>query len=61
MNNPLTLAKEWKNQRSERPKELALSFGEQDSTDILSYSGLEEHSDYLCIDGVFIRTLFVSG
>jgi conjugal transfer ATP-binding protein TraC len=61
MNNPVVLAKEWKKQRDERPKELALSFGEQDDTDVLSYAGLEEQSDYLCIDGIYIRTLFISG
>ena len=61
MNNPVTLAKEWKKQRDERPKELAFSFGEQDSMDILSYAGLEERADYLCIDGVYIRTLYISG
>lgn len=61
MNNPITLAKDWKHQRDERPKELALSFGEQDALDILSYAGLKEQPDYLCIDGIFVRTLFVSG
>lgn len=61
MNNPVTLAKDWKKQRDERPKELALSFGEQDNMDVLSYAGLEEQPDYLCIDGVYIRTLFISG
>jgi type IV secretory pathway VirB4 component len=61
MTNPIVLAKEWKKKRDERPKELALSFGEQDNIDVLSYAGLEEQTDYLCIDGVFIRTLFVSG
>lgn len=60
-NNPITLAKDWKHQRDERPKELALSFGEQDALDILSYAGLKEEPDYLCIDGIFVRTLFVSG
>jgi len=61
MNNPIILAQEWKKQRDKRPKELAFSFGEQDSIDILSYAGLEEQADYLCIDGVYIRTLFISG
>ena len=61
MNNPIVLAKEWKQQRDERPKELAFQFGEQDNIDILSYAGLEERADYLCIDGVYIRTLFISG
>jgi len=61
MNNPVVLAKEWKKQRDERPKELAFQFGEQDNIDILSYAGLEERADYLCIDSVYIRTLFISG
>src|SRR5215213_6450053 len=61
MINPLTTLTEWKKQRDERPKELALTFGEQDQVDALSYEGLEEQQDYLCIDGYYIRTLFVSG
>lgn len=47
--------------RSGRPKEHNLSYGEQDHLDLLSYAGLEEQADYLCIDGVYIRTLFISG
>src|SRR5258708_5720438 len=61
MNNPLAVAKEWKSRRDERPKELALRFGEQDHLDVLSYAGLEENTDYLCIDGQYVRTLYVSG
>ncbi len=61
MNNPINLAKDWKQQRDERPKELALEYGEQDHVDLLSYAGLEEQADYLSIDGVYIRTLFISG
>jgi conjugal transfer ATP-binding protein TraC len=61
MNNPVALAKDWKKSRDERPKELALSFGEQDHIDMLSYAGLEENADYLCIDGQYIRTLYISG
>lgn len=61
MNSPVAIVKDWKKQRDERPKELALSFGEQDHLDLLSYAGLEEKADYLCIDGVYIRTLFISG
>lgn len=44
-----------------KSRELKLTFGEQDALDIMSYAGLEENSDYLCIDGVYIRTLFISG
>lgn len=61
MIEPVAKLIEWKKQRDERPKELALTFGEQDQMDMLSYEGLEEQADYLCIDGQFIRTLFVSG
>lgn len=61
LKKPLARVKAWKKQRDDRPKELALLFGEQDNLDILSYAGLEEQADYLCIDGVYIRTLFVSG
>jgi type IV secretory pathway VirB4 component len=42
-------------------QELSLSFGEQDALDVMSYAGLEEESDYLTIDGVFIRTLYING
>lgn len=61
MNNPVTKVKAWKQERDERPKELALLFGEQDTLDVMSYAGLEEKIDHLCIDGVYIRTLYISG
>jgi conjugal transfer ATP-binding protein TraC len=61
MIEPLTKLAEWKKRRDERPKELAFKFGEEDQTDKLSYEGLEEQADHLCIDSQFIRTLFVSG
>lgn len=44
-----------------KSRELKLTFGEQDALDIMSYAGLEENADYLCIDGVYVRTLFISG
>jgi len=58
---PIDKAKAWKQQRNEKPKELSFAYGEQDQLDMLSYAGLEEQADYLCIDGVYIRTLFISG
>ncbi len=61
MSNPVLIVKEWKTKRDERPKEHEIAFGEQDSIDALSYAGMEEQADCLCIDGVFIRTLFISG
>jgi conjugal transfer ATP-binding protein TraC len=57
----LAKAKAWKQTRDERPKELALEFGDQDPMDIISYAGLEENIDYLLIDGCYMRTLFISG
>jgi conjugal transfer ATP-binding protein TraC len=48
-------------QLEEKQKELSLAFGEQDTLDVLSYAGLEENIDYLCIDGVYMRTLYISG
>ena len=47
--------------RIEKQKELDILFGEQDALDILSYAGLEENIDYLCIDGIYARTLYISG
>lgn len=44
-----------------KKRELKLTFGEQDMLDVISYAGLEENIDYLNIDGVYIRTLFISG
>ena len=58
---PIEKAKAWKQQRDEKPKEMSFAYGEQDQLDMLSYAGLEEQADYLCIDGVYIRTLFISG
>lgn len=50
-----------KQARIDAKKELNLTFGEQDAIDTLSYAGLEENVDYLNIDGVYLRTLFISG
>jgi conjugal transfer ATP-binding protein TraC len=61
MIQPLEKVKKWKNQRDERPKEFALSFGEQDPMDIISYAGMEEQVDYLYVDGQFVRSMYISG
>lgn len=61
MNSPLATIKKRKLSRQAKQKELTVTLGEQDATDILSYAGLEENVDYLCIDGVYIRTLYISG
>lgn len=47
--------------KKDRVNELNLSFGEQDALDVMSYAGLEENVDHLNIDGVYMRTLFISG
>ena len=60
--NPIVMSvKKQQQARIDRQKELDITFGEQDTIDILSYAGLEENVDYLCIDGVFVRTLYISG
>lgn len=51
----------YKQARAEKQKELTLTLGEQDAVDVLSYAGLEESVDHLCIDGVYMRTLYISG
>src|SRR5574338_439273 len=57
----MTPIKKRRQARIDRQKELTIAFGEQDAIDTLSYAGLEENVDYLCIDGVYIRTLYISG
>lgn len=52
---------DWKQRRADKPKQHDLSYGEQDGVDLISYAGLEEQSTYLVIDGIYIRTLFISG
>lgn len=50
-----------KAEREEKKREISLSFAAQDSMDILSYSGLEEHSKYLVIDGRYVKTISIAG
>ncbi|OIP86300.1 hypothetical protein AUK57_00815 [Candidatus Saccharibacteria bacterium CG2_30_41_52] len=47
--------------KKDKAGELNLAFGEQDALDLMSYAGLEENIDHLNIDGVYMRTLFISG
>ncbi len=61
MIQPIEQLVNWKKRRDERPKEIALSFGEQDPMDIISYAGMEEQADYLNVDGQFMRTMYISG
>ena len=50
-----------KDRRVEADQALSYSFGEQDPMDVISYAGLEEQPNHLVIDGVYLRTLFISG
>lgn len=59
--NPKDKVRTWKKTRDEKPKDYTLDFGEQDPMDAISYSGLEEEPDHLVIDGIYVRTLFISG
>lgn len=61
MKNIMTQLAVMRDNRTARQRELTLSFGEQDALDVMSYAGLEERADHLCIDGVYLRTLFISG
>jgi len=54
-------ARKRKQAHIDRQKEMNITFGEQDAVDVLSYAGLEENIDHLCIDGVYLRTLYISG
>lgn len=61
LRKPIQKVQAWKQARDERPKEYALSYGEQDPMDIISYAGMEEQPNHLVIDGQYVRTLFISG
>jgi len=55
------VVKQWQQTRAERPKRFALSYGEQDPMDIISYAGMEEQIDHVVLDGRFVRTMYISG
>lgn len=57
----MSLLNKYKKDKQAKQREVTLNFGEQDALDVMSYAGLEENADYLCIDGVYVRTLYVSG
>ena len=61
MNKAVNLIRQRRALKHARRHEQTLTFGEQDALDVMSYSALEENTDYLSIDGVYIRTLFISG
>jgi conjugal transfer ATP-binding protein TraC len=61
LNKVLEPLQSYQKTRQEKQKELTLAFGEQDAVDVLSYAGLEENVDHLVIDGMYIRTLYISG
>lgn len=57
----MSLLSKHKKDKQSKQREITINFGEQDALDVMSYAGLEENADYLCIDGVYVRTLYVSG
>ena len=57
----LDAVKKRREARQAKARELSFTFGEQDALDLMSYEGMEETPDHLVIDGVYIRTLFISG
>ncbi len=61
MNKLTAPIKARKEKKLAKQRELNITFGEQDAIDVLSYAGLEENVDYLNIDGLYIRTLYISG
>jgi len=48
-------------QKDNIKKALQFSFGEEDTIDLISYSGLKEEPTYIQIEDKFVRTLFISG
>ena len=46
---------------AEQKRAISFHVGFQDQLDFITYSGLEEHPDYLLVDGRYVKTLFVSG
>lgn len=61
MNKLLAPARKYRQKKLAQKNELNIVFGEQDAVDVLSYAGLEENTDHLVIDGIYIRTLYISG
>src|SRR5688500_8893683 len=47
--------------RKDTKQQIQFYHGEQDQIDLISYSGLEENTNYLRMGDKFIRTLFISG
>jgi type IV secretory pathway VirB4 component len=54
-------AQRWRARRQQRAREMTLMFGEQDVFDVFSYTGLEEQPDHLCLDGQYMRALYIAG
>lgn len=47
--------------RKAKQQQIQFYHGEQDQIDLISYSGLEENTNYLRMGDKFIKTLFISG
>lgn len=55
---PIKTIRRLKNDKNQKQ---VFDFGAQDAMDLISYAGLEEKPDYLVIDGIYVRCLFISG
>lgn len=51
----------YKKRQKEKREIRQFEFGSQDQIDLISYAGLEEHSNHIELGGKCIRTLFISG
>ena len=61
LKNPIIKLKNWRRTAREKPKERTFSFGQQDPMDVISYAGMEEQPNYIVIDDLYLRTLFIAG
>lgn len=50
-----------KEEKESTPPTVTLEYGELDEIDKICYSALEENVDYLIVDGMYVRVLYVSG
>ena len=53
--------KAYKAKRKHDKQIVEFELGGQDYIDLISYAGLKENSDYMELDGKYLRTLFISG
>lgn len=52
---------DWQHNKMTKARQRSIRFAEQDSIDVFSYAGLEENTDHLIVDGIYIRTMTITG